>query len=658
MWDHIKDNILELLQNNVPRKPRNNSKKQPWITNKAKKLCRKKYRWFRKTKETNEPWVRNKYLKIKSECHREVRKAKASYLEKITNNDSNNKLFWGYVKGKRKDNVSNKFLLDSSGNLQDKPEVRAKLLNDQFSSVFSPPVERGAVLREDPKPEIEDIVVTTKGVHALLKGLSPFKSPGPDGIPPFLLKELADQLAPIFTVFFQASINQATVPDDWKCAYVSPIFKKGNPLLPSNYRPVSLTSVPCKLLEHIIFSHIMHHNDLHRILCSNQHGFRKRRSCESQLIATINDLSSNLDKGKQTDMILLDFSKAFDKVNHLSLLRKIDNYGIRNNIYLWIKSFLSNRTQRVQVDGVLSSPAEVTSGVPQGTVLGPLLFLLYINDLPKYVSAGTEVRLFADDSALYREISNPFDHLKLQADIKNLQDWESDWSMEFHPEKCQLLRISTKRNPSNYTYFINQQPISFTENAKYLGIFLNTKLSWNNHIDHITKKANCSLNFIHRNFKTCSPHVKAKLYHSYVRPSLEYSSSVWDPHTRKNINKIESVQRRAARVVNSNFSREASVTSMLKDLNWIPLEERRARAKVTTVFKARNGLVDIPYDLPFSSRHSSNFFIPYARTDTYMHSFYLSSMRLWNKLPIVFRNLNSLPNFQRAIEGHTITSLY
>ena len=615
--------------------------------------------WFRKSKECSDPWVRNKYLKIKKECQREVRKAKASYLDKIASNNSDNKLFWGYVKSKRQDNPTSKSLRDSQGNLQDSPEARAELLSTQFSSVFSQPTDMDVDLREPPQPDLEDIIVTTKGVHSLLTKLSPFKSPGPDNIPPFILKDLADYFAPIFTILFQASINQAIVPDDWKLANISPVFKKGDPLQPSNYRPISLTSVPCKLLEHIIFSHIMQHNDSHNILCPNQHGFRKRRSCESQLIATINDLSSNLEQGNQTDMILLDFSKAFDKVNHHSLLRKIHNYGIRNNVYFWIKSFLSNRSQRVQVDGVLSQPAKVTSGVPQGTVLGPLLFLFYINDLPKYVSPGTEVRLFADDSALYRKIDSPNDHLQLQADLMNLQDWESDWSMQFHPDKCQLLRISTKRDPSLYDYYINRQLISSTENAKYLGITINDKLSWNNHIDTIQKKANNSLNFIHRNFKNCSSHVKEKLYKAYVRPCLEFSSSAWDPHTKRNIDKLEWVQRRAARVVNKNFSREASVTDMLRTLNWIPLQERRARAKVTTVFKALNNFVDIPYkDLPRSSRNPLNFFIPFARHDAYFYSFYPSSMRLWNGLPPDFQVLNSLSHFHRVFEGHTLTTLY
>ena len=195
------------------------------------------------------------------------------------------------------------------------------------------------------------------------------------------------------------------VPVDWKTAHVAPIFKKGDPLTPSNYRPVSLTSIPCKLLEHIVHSNVITHMLENKILCDNQHGFRKKRSCETQLVSFIDDLAVNLDKNIMTDLVLLDFAKAFDKVNHSSLIKKMVHYGVNPTTTRWVENFLKDRSQNVLLEGLLSEPAPVLSGVPQGTVLGPLLFLIYINDLPKYVSPGTEVRLFADAIAVYRAIT-------------------------------------------------------------------------------------------------------------------------------------------------------------------------------------------------------------------------------------------------------------
>ena len=663
LWNCFKKNLFTLIEDHVPSKTTNNSKKQPWISDRAKQLCRKKKRWFKKMKECNSDRVKKKYLDIKRECQAECRKSKSLFLIKISEDQtSNNKLFWKYVKSKKQDNISCSFLRDTQGNLQSSPSIKAQILNDQFSSVFSPPIEKDISMIDEPSPPADPITIETEGVLKLMKDINPNKSTGPDGIPPFILKELATELAPILSLLFQASLNQSTIPQDWKLAHVTPIFKKGDPLKASNYRPVSLTSIPCKILEHIVFSHTMKHLTHHNILCDNQHGFLKFRSCESQLVITLNDLLKNLDNCEQTDVILLDFAKAFDKVNHSSLVKKLDHYGIRNSLLSWITCFLSDRTQHVIMDGSLSSPASVQSGVPQGTVLGPLLFLIYINDLPQYVSPGTETRLFADDSALYRKISTSEDHQILQRDLEGLQKWEDMWSMQFHPDKCQLLRISKKKSPSEFTYSIHNTDISITSNAKYLGVTINNKLSWNRHISIICGKANSTLNFLHRNFKSCSPKVKDKLYCTYVRPALEYCSSVWDPHTDLNINKLEGVQRRAARFVNNNFSRETRVTPMLQALNWVPLSERRAKAKTTLLFKAINNLVHIPTDhlslVQSYTRQHSNFFIPYCRTDLYRHSFYMSSIRLWNALPELSRNSPSLAAFKSSLTALTLRSSY
>ena len=213
-----------------------------------------------------------------------------------------------------------------------------------------------------------------------------------------LLKTLADELTPALTLFFQASLNQGTIPNDWKTANVVPIYKKGDRLRPENYRPISLTSITCKMLEHIVTHSIMLHLDNNHILNDAQHGFRKRRSCETQLIQIVNDLALNIDNKIQTDIILLDFQKAFDKVSHQHLLYKINYYGITGETHQWITDFLTNRTQQVLLESITSKTVPVQSGVPQGSVLGPLLFLLYINDLPDYTHNNSTIKLFADDT--------------------------------------------------------------------------------------------------------------------------------------------------------------------------------------------------------------------------------------------------------------------
>ena len=542
------------------------------------------------------------------------------------------------------------------------PKLKVRFLIKFSQQISPPPNDTDPDIKDPPAPDINDIEISVNGVHKLMTNLDPSKATGPDNIPPFLLKEYADQWAPVFQILFQASLNQGIVPADWKKAYITPIFKKGDPLQANNYRPVSLTSIPCKLLEHIIHSHFMSHHKQHKILCDNQHGFRKFRSCESQLIAVVDDLARNIDVGNQTDLILLDFSKAFDKVNHKSLLKKVRHYGMRNHVYNWLESFLTNRSQQVQIDGSLSEPADVLSGVPQGTVLGPLLFLLYINDLPKYVSTGTEVRLFADDSALYRTIKSPQDHIILQNDLDSLQKWEQEWSMHFHPQKCQLLRVTTSHSPSMYTYNIHSIDIEPTQDAKYLGVTLHNKLSWNTHIDIIAQKANRTLNFIRRNFKSCNSNIKNRLYTTYVRPSVEFCSSAWDPQTTLNIDKLERVQKRAARFVTGDYRRDQSVTEMMRRLGWTPLRERRARAKAVTVYKATHDMIDIPFkNLPTIQnglRNADDYFIPFAHKNVYFNSFYPNTIRLWNDLHDWIKESSSLSDFEGAIRGHTIICHY
>ena len=265
------------------------------------------------------------------------------------------------------------------------------------------------------------ITFRVPGIAKLLRNLNPHKAAGPDSIPTQVLKIASDQIAPVLTRIFQSSYDTGTVPCDWRDANIVPIYKKGDKQLASNYRPVSLTSISCKVIEHVVHSNIMDHFQKHSILCDEQHGFRKRRSCESQLITTIQGIASKLRSGRdQVDVILLDFAKAFDKVPHQRLLYKLNYYGVREENLQWVESFLSHRKQRVLLDGKSSAQADVTSGVPQGTVNGPLYFLAFINDLPECTSSDT--RLFADDGLLYRTIkSNKDAQEDLQQDLHSLE---------------------------------------------------------------------------------------------------------------------------------------------------------------------------------------------------------------------------------------------
>ena len=388
------------------------------------------------------------------------------------------------------------------------------------------------------------------------------------------------------------------------------------------------------------------------ILTDLQHAFRKYRSCESQLILTLQDFAKGLNDSEQIDAILLDFSKAFDTVPHERLLLKLDYYGIRNTTQFWIRDFLSSRTQNVVLEGKSSSVSQVISGVPQGTVLGPLLFLLYINDLPDCVSSTA--RLFADDCILYRKIKSTEDTIALQQDLNNLQEWEQKWLLSFNPDKCETLHITNKRKPITSTYFIHNKPLSVSETSKYLGININNKLSWNTHIDKITKKANSTSAFIRRNLPHAPRNIKKQCYTTFIRPSLEYASTVWDPHTKCNIAKIEKVQRRAARYIMNDYKRTSSVTDMLNHLSLEPLQSRRNTAKLIVMYKIVHHLISIPPTLliptgTITRGHQQRFLIPFSRVSVYRYSFFPTAIRLWNNAPPLATTAVSLPAFKHLI---------
>lgn len=355
------------------------------------------------------------------------------------------------------------------------------------------------------------------------------------------------------------------------------------------------------------------------------------------------------------DLVLLDFSKAFDKVPHERLLRKLDHYGIRNNIHGWFKDFLYNRKQHVIVEGSQSVDADIVSGVPQGTVVGPLLFLLYINDLPESVSSN--MRLFADDCIVYRSIKKPEDSLLLQKDLDNLQKWEDTWQMQFNPEKCVAMHISRKRRPSTSTYHLHGHILETVPSSKYLGVTISADLSWREHTNNISARASRSVGFLRRNLHACPKDVRAQAYTTLVRPTLEYAASAWDPYIRTQIDQLEGVQRRAARFVLGDYqSRDpGSMTTMLKHLGWDSLEQRRAISRVLMLHNIIHHQVDSSIDhllKPSDSRTrrgSLNYQQIPARLDLFLHSFLPRTIRTWNLLPNSTKGIVEQSAFRSSI---------
>ena len=569
----------------------------------------------------------------------------------------NPKRFYSYIKSKRQESEGVSALLNKDGFLQSDSQQRANILNDQFQSVYTRE-DAGDMpdMGSDRYPAMPKICIHPAGVTKLLKDLKVFKASGPDSIPNFILHTASVEIAPILTRIFQTSLDTGEVPTDWRDALVVPIFKKGDKQLASNYRPVSLTSVTCKVLEHIMYTNIMKHFLTNNILCDNQHGFRKNRSCETQLIHTIQDIASKLRSGRdQVDIILLDFAKAFDKVPHQRLLHKLQFYGIDDCTLRWIRSFLTCRSQQVVLEGKLSEKADVVSGVPQGTVLGPLLFLAYINDLPQSTSSPT--RLFADDSLLYRHIRGPDDSKILQDDLSALCQWEDRWQMKFHPEKCQVISICTNPKFRQATqYHLHGHKLKKVDSAKYLGVTISEDLSWTKQTNSASSKASKTLGFLRRNLYNATQEARCSAYSAFINPTLEYAASIWDPHQKADIDKLQKVQRRGARFVLNNYVDRSPgcVTSMLQSLGWVPLADRRRELRLIMLFKIQHQLVDLtpgPILRPSDrrTRGDQRLHQPSAPQTVYKYSFYPRTIQDWNRLPVAVTDMTSLEGFKAAI---------
>lgn len=665
LYSMFKEALFNSINRYIPSKLSSSHFSFPWVNNSVKRDINRKQRLYNKAKKRGHASHWSEFRKLRRSIDRKIRKAHKNYIRDVIGDSlksDNTKPFWNYVKAKKQE-VSGVSPLQVAGRILSSAKDKAEALNRQFCSVFTNENDSNLPdLGSSDIPDINDIEISTEGVLKLLNDLKTHKAAGPDGIPARVLKACSNSIAPILQKLFQKSISTGSLPTDWLNANISPIYKKNDRSAPSNYRPVSLTSIICKLLEHIIHSHIMKHFEEFDILANEQHGFRKGRSCETQLSALVDDLQQILDKRSQADLIIMDFSKAFDTVPHQRLLAKLHHVGIRNNILPWINNFLTKRHQRVVVDGESSQQSPVESGVPQGTVLGPLLFLVFINDLPSNLSSL--IRLFADDCILYREIKNKDDSEALQADINRLCAWESTWQMGFNHAKCFTMRVSHKTKPIIHQYYMGNHLLQEVAKHPYLGVELTSDMSWNTHINQIANKANRMLGLIRRNLSCCNRQTKTTAYCALVRPLLEYCHTIWDPHQQNSKDTLEKVQRRAARFIFNDYSRTSSVTNMLQQLEWDKLETRRTRARLQLIYKESHGLIpsninhllfkaDADHQISRPRTRLSNGHFTYSHISSnkncYQKSLYPRTIPEWNLLPDSLRCAPTIQSFKTKL---------
>jgi hypothetical protein len=601
-----------------------------------------------------------KYKSIASQCRLAIYKYHVEVENKVINSNNINK-FFRFANRKFSCRSPVGPLKSNDNSLIIDPIRKAELLQNVFSSMFT--------IDNHHTPVISSPSVTDSGLNNIIfspllvkRAISKLKvktKGGPDGLPPVFIKKCSDQLSSPLAYVFSQCMEHGFMPPDWLRAYVTPVYKKGDATNPLNYRPIALTCTICKIMESIIKDQLLNYLLRKNLIDKHQHGFLSKHSTTSNLLESTHDWIVSFTSRRNVDVVYIDFSRAFDSIVFTKLIAKLSHYGISGKLLSFLSAFLHNREQCVVLENCFSSTSSVLSGVPQGSVLGPVLFIIFINDVSSVCIGNTKHKLFADDVKLYTSFNiDDSNCSNLQQSLDQLSSWASLWQLDININKCCVLPIRNKSSSSiSHPYFINGLQLSCSSSVSDLGITIDSRLSFNQHISNVLTKATQRSGAFFRGFASRHPVLVKKTFVSYIRPLLEYNSNIWNPTRKYLIDKLENIQRRFTKRVPSIS--HLSYIDRLRALDLEPLELRRLHSDLIQYYKIVNSLSSLDPDLYFnlhypppSLRNHAPFLIKPSNFSTCLQSsFFYRYLDCWNELPTSVTQSPSLQQFKNLIKS-------
>lgn len=527
-----------------------------------------------------------------------------------------------------------------NGTISSTGQDTADLFASFFESVYSKEGRTVPEFNFNDSLHVAELSVGLAEVFSELYRLSADLSFGPDGIPPVLLKNCVYTLSyPLFKLF-NLSLQCGIFPNVWKYSYIQPIYKSGDSQNIENYRGVSLQSAIPKILDKLVTDQLSSLSN--GIIVDNQHGFQPRRSTITNLLEYQHCLTQSLEQGCQVDSIYTDYSKAFDRVDHVILLEKLRQMGLQGPLLKWLRSFLVGRYQCVKINNYLSKQFEIPSGVPQGSHCGPLLFILFTNDISQ--NLGSPHLMFADDLKIFRVVGTDHDSVALQNDLDILSEWSYKNGLHLNPSKCSVMSFTRKKNLHRFIYDIGSENLDRSIQVKDLGVYFDPELNFKNHINIIVARAYQRLGFVLRHCKDFSPDTLRLLYCTYVRPCLEYGSIIWSPYYQYLIQSIERVQNKFLKgyafKIGLNVS-ELSYEDRCMLLNFPSLEIRRKLQELVFLHKLVNGNVVAPNLLMLLNFSAPCHTHQVRNRDFFRSTFHRTNYGINNPMLRIQRNFNT-----------------